>query len=135
MYNTCDVLVADGFSGNIFLKTMEGMGKLMLKTMKKLFLANIRTKMAALVFKSKLSEVKKNFDAGEYGGAPILGIARPVIKAHGSSDAKAFKNAIRQAIVYSENQVTEELTEAMKRLSVRKKQEAAAAKAAEAQEG
>ena len=81
------------------------------------------------------SEVKKNFDAGEYGGAPILGIARPVIKAHGSSDAKAFKNAIRQAIVYSENQVTEELTEAMKRLSVRKKQEAAAAKAAEAQEG
>jgi glycerol-3-phosphate acyltransferase PlsX len=136
MNNACDVLVADGFSGNILLKAMEGMGKLMLKTMKKLFLANTRTKLAALVFKSKLGEVKKNFDAGEYGGAPILGIARPVIKAHGSSDAKAFKNAIRQALVYSENQVTEELTEALGRLSARKEQEAAAAKAsAEAQEG
>ena len=132
MHDTCDVLVADGFSGNILLKTMEGMGKLMLKTMKKLFLANTRSKLAALAFRSRLGEVKKNFDASEYGGAPILGIARPVIKAHGSSDAKAFKNAIRQAIVYSENEVTEELSEALKRLSERKK---AAKLAVENQEG
>ena len=132
MHDTCDVLVADGFSGNILLKTMEGMGKLMLKTMKKLFLANTRSKLAALAFRSRLGEVKKSFDASEYGGAPILGIARPVIKAHGSSDANAFKNAIRQAIVYSENEVTEEMSEALKRLSERKK---AAKAAAENQEG
>ena len=132
MHDTCDVLVADGFSGNILLKTMEGMGKLMLKTMKKLFLANTRSKLAALAFRSRLGEVKKSFDASEYGGAPILGIARPVIKAHGSSDANAFKNAIRQAIVYSENEVTEEMSEALKRLSVRKK---AAKAVAENQEG
>ncbi|MBQ9085923.1 MAG: phosphate acyltransferase PlsX [Clostridia bacterium] len=124
MHNACDVLVADGFSGNILLKTMEGMGKLMLKTMKGLFLANTRTKIAALAFKSRLGEVKKNFDAGEFGGAPILGIARPVIKAHGSSDAKAFKNAIRQAVVYTENEVTEEMTEALGRLAERKKRKA-----------
>ena len=132
MHDTCDVLVADGFSGNILLKTMEGMGKLMLKTMKKLFLANTRSKLAALAFRSRLGEVKKSFDASEYGGAPILGIARPVIKAHGSSDANAFKNAIRQAIVYSENEVTAELSEALKRLSERKK---AAKLAVENQEG
>lgn len=131
MHNACDVLVTDGFSGNVLLKTMEGMGKLMLKTMKGLFLANTRTKLAALTFRSRLGEVKKNFDAGEFGGAPILGIAKPVIKAHGSSDAKAFKNAIRQAVAYTENQVTEEMTEALKRLGDRRRSEKAAAVSSE----
>ena len=126
MFNTCDVLVADGFTGNIFLKTMEGMGKLMLKTMKKMFFANTKTKLAALMVKSSLKDVKKNFDASEFGGAPILGIARPVIKGHGSSDAKAFKNAIRQAIAFSETDLTAELTEALARLSAKKKAERAA---------
>ncbi|MBQ8331943.1 MAG: phosphate acyltransferase PlsX [Clostridia bacterium] len=127
MFDTCDVLVTDGFAGNILLKTMEGMGKLMLKTMKKMFFANFKTKLAALMVKSSLKDVKKNFDAGEFGGAPILGIARPVIKGHGSSDAKAFKNAIRQAITYSETDLTGDLTDALSRLSARKKAEKAAA--------
>ena len=99
--NACDVLVADGFSGNILLKSIEGMGKLMLMTMKDLFFADAVTKMSALLVKKRLEGLKKKFDASEHGGAPILGISRPVIKAHGSSDAKAVKNAIRQAIEYS----------------------------------
>jgi glycerol-3-phosphate acyltransferase PlsX len=73
------------------------MGKLMMSTLKGLFTANLGTKMAYLLTKKQLGAVKKNFDSSEHGGAPLLGIAKPVIKAHGSSDARAFKNAIRQA--------------------------------------
>ena len=122
MHNACDVIVADGYTGNILLKTMEGMGKLMLKTMKNLFGANTRTKMAYLMVKGGLSDVKKNFDAGECGGAPILGVKRPVIKAHGSSDARAFKNAIRQAIATANTDLTEELTSSLDCLAARKKE-------------
>lgn len=117
MNNVCDVLVTDGFSGNILLKTMEGMGNLMLRTLKELFSANAKTAVAYGLVKNNLKTVKTNFDAGEFGGAPILGISRPVIKAHGSSDAKAFKNAIRRALVFSESDVTAHMTDAMKQLS------------------
>lgn len=123
MQNACDVLVTDGFSGNVLLKTMEGMGKLMLKTMKELFYKNTVTKAAALAVKPYLGEVKKSFDAGEFGGAPILGVRKPVIKAHGSSDAKAFKNAIRQALACAENDLSGDLTTAMSALAERKKAE------------
>ena len=123
MFDTCDVLVADGFTGNIFLKTMEGMGKLMLKTMKGLFYKNLKSKLAATMVMSGIKDIKKNFDSSEYGGAPILGIAKPVIKAHGSSDAKAFKNAIRQAILCAESDLTSDMTAAMESLSQWKKQE------------
>ncbi len=109
MQNACDVLVTDGFSGNVLLKTMEGMGKLMLKTMKELFYRNAVTKAAGLAVKPYLGDVKKNFDATEFGGAPILGVRKPVIKAHGSSDAKAFKNAIRQALACAEKDLTADL--------------------------
>jgi len=128
MRDKCDVLVCDGFSGNILLKTMEGMGKLMLSTMRGLFTANVATKVGYLLVHSKLGLVKKNFDASEHGGAPILGIAKPVIKAHGSSKAKAFKNAIRQAMFAAENDLTEELTAELATLCERKKAEKAAAK-------
>ena len=121
MQNACDVLVADGFTGNILLKTMEGMGKLMLGTMKGLFFANFKSKLAALMVKSGVQEVKKNFDASEFGGAPILGIAKPVIKAHGSSDAKAFKNALRQAIVCVDHDLNGDITESLARLSERRR--------------
>jgi glycerol-3-phosphate acyltransferase PlsX len=65
--------------------------------------------------------IKKTFDAGELGGAPILGIAKPVIKAHGSSKAKAFKNAIRQAIAYSDTPLTDEISQAIAEAAERKK--------------
>ena len=119
--NACDVLVTDGFTGNIFLKTMEGMGAFMIKTLKDLFTASIFTKIAYLLVKPKLGGIKKGLDSAEYGGAPILGIAKPVIKAHGSSKAKAFKNAIRQALACSETDVTGEMSEALLALAERKK--------------
>ena len=103
--DACDVLVTDGFTGNILLKSIEGMGKMMLRTMKDIFYADMMAKISGLLIKKKLSEVKALFDPNEYGGAPVLGIAKPVIKAHGSSNAKAVKNAIRQAIAYAESGV------------------------------
>ena len=117
MHNACDVIVADGYTGNILLKTMEGMGKLMLKTMKGLFYENLKSKLAAVMVMKGIKGIKKNFDASEFGGAPILGIAKPVIKAHGSSDAKAFKNAIRQALVCSEADITGDLSAALATLA------------------
>ena len=121
MSNVCDVLVADGYTGNIFLKTMEGMGKLMLKTLKELFYTNAKTKVCALIVQNQIKDVKKKFDTREFGGAPILGISKPVIKAHGSSDAKAFKNAIRQAIAFSEADLTADMEETLALLVERKK--------------
>ena len=100
-FDSCDVLVCDGFCGNILLKFAEGMGALMIKTMKELFTKNAFTMLSAVAMKSQLSQVKKTFNASEYGGAPILGISKPVIKAHGSSDAYAIKNAVNQAIKYA----------------------------------
>ena len=103
--DACDVLVTDGFTGNILLKSIEGMGKMMLRTMKDIFYADVIAKISGLLIKKKIGEVKAVFDPNEYGGAPILGISKPVIKAHGSSNAKAVKNAIRQAIAYSDSGV------------------------------
>ena len=109
MKDTCDVLVTDGFTGNILLKTVEGMGKMMLGLMKGIFYKNIISKISALMVKKSLRSIKKDFDPAEHGGAPILGVAKPVIKAHGSSNAKAFKSAIRQAIQYVSSGVTEDI--------------------------
>jgi len=100
-FDSCDVLVCDGFCGNIVLKFAEGMGTLMIKIMKDMFTKNTFTKLSALAMKEQLREVKKNFNASEYGGAPLLGISKPVIKAHGSSDAFAVKNAVAQAVNYA----------------------------------
>lgn len=93
----CDVIVADGYSGNILLKSIEGMGKLMAINMKRIFTGGILGKLAALLVYKDVKSFQKRMDYKEYGGAVFLGIRKPVIKAHGSSDAKAFKNAIRQA--------------------------------------
>ncbi len=123
MQDACDVLVADGFTGNILLKTMEGMGKLMLRTMKDLFYTDAMTKMAGLMIKPKLGEVKKNFDSGEYGGAPILGVNKPVIKAHGSSKAEAFKNAIRQALACAEKDLSSDMARILAELAEQKRKE------------
>ncbi len=97
-FNICDVLVTDGYTGNIFLKSVEGMGKFMLNLVKDLFYTNLATKVSALTMKEKIKDIKHRFDSSEHGGAPLLGISKPVLKAHGSSDAKAIKNAVRQAI-------------------------------------
>ena len=113
-FGKCDILVCDGFTGNITLKTMEGMGLFIMKKVKKLFLSNFRTKLAALLCKKKISGLRRELDTSEYGGAPFLGINAPVIKAHGSSDARAIKNAVRQAITCCETNIVGELTEIFK---------------------
>lgn len=103
--DACDVLVTDGFTGNILLKSIEGMGKMMLRTMKDIFYSDTLAKISGLLIKKKINDIKAVFDPNEHGGAPILGISKPVIKAHGSSNAKAVKNAIRQAIAYADSGV------------------------------
>lgn len=102
-----DVVVADGFTGNVILKLTEGLAKYLFGEIKGVFLKSVKTKLAYLMVKSGLREFKKKMDADEYGGAPLLGIAKPVIKAHGSSGEKAFKNAIRQAKLCVESGMTE----------------------------
>lgn len=106
----CDVLVTDGFTGNIYLKTVEGMGKFMKISLKQLFFKNIGTKIGAAFTMKGIKALSTKMDYRETGGSPLLGTAKPVIKAHGSSDARAFKNAVRQAKEFIENNVIEEIT-------------------------
>ena len=103
-----DVAVADGFTGNIVLKLTEGMGSLMSAKLKEIFGGAVGKLAGALVLK-KIKALKKSMDYTEYGGAPLLGITQPVIKAHGSSNPKAFKNAIRQARDFAQSGMIEEL--------------------------
>jgi glycerol-3-phosphate acyltransferase PlsX len=102
-----DVMVADGFSGNVMLKSIEGSVSFLMKNIKSAFLTNIKTKIAALLIKKQLGEVKKLLDVNEVGGTAMLGISKPVIKAHGSSDARAVRSAIKQAIAFSEAGITD----------------------------
>ena len=125
MKDACDVLVCDGFTGNILVKTIEGMGKLLMGNLKGVFLnSGLKGKLSALMVKKDIGAMKKRFDANEIGGAPILGISKPVLKAHGSSNAKAFKNAIRQAIAYASSTTIADITAAMARPVEDKKSDA-----------
>ena len=92
-----DVVVADGFTGNVVLKLTEGLAKYFGSKLKEMFKKSLGTKVGYLLLKGGVADFKKSMDADEYGGAPLLGTRRPVIKAHGSSNARAIRNAIRQA--------------------------------------
>ena len=105
----CDVLVADGFSGNVMLKTVEGMGSFLGKEIKGMFLKNLGTKIAALLVKSGITAFKNKLDPDSIGGTPFLGLTRPVIKAHGSSGARAIENAIYQAVMAAEGNMAAEI--------------------------
>ncbi len=106
-----DVIVTDGYSGNIFLKTMEGTGLFLAREIKGMFRKNFLTKLAALLVRGGIKEFKKLLDSGEVGGTALIGISKPVIKAHGSSDAFAMKNAIRQAVQFASSGMIEDITE------------------------
>lgn len=108
-----DVVVCDGFVGNVILKLSEGLAMNILKLVKNKLMTNIKTKMAALMLKPQLDELKADFDYEEYGGAPILGVNGPVIKIHGSSTASAVKNAIIKGIPYGEENVVEIIRQSM----------------------
>ncbi len=113
-----DVLVTDGFTGNVFLKACEGMGALMKDALKDIFFANLKTKIGALLVKSKLKNFMAQMDYKTIGGSPLLGTAKPVFKAHGASDAVAFLGAFRQAVRFVENNAIEQMTENIAGLSV-----------------
>ncbi|HIY22491.1 MAG TPA: phosphate acyltransferase PlsX [Candidatus Flavonifractor merdigallinarum] len=111
VYGAADVIVSDGYSGNIFLKTMEGTGGFLAKMLKQMFQKNLLTKLAALMVMKGIKEFRKLLDAGEVGGTAFIGISKPVIKAHGSSDDYAIKNAIRQAAKFASSGIIEDITE------------------------
>ena len=102
-FGDADVIVADGFTGNIILKMYEGVAKVLMNGIKDAFMKNTLTKLSYLGVKSGIDDMKKQFDYKEYGGAVMLGVRKPVIKAHGSADAKTFKNAVKQAVWFLEN--------------------------------
>lgn len=109
----CDVVVTDGFTGNIALKLIEGTTSTLFKMLKGIFYKNIINKLSAALLKKDLYSLKKVMDSSEIGGAPLLGVSKPVIKAHGSSDARAIKNAIHQAILCVQNNVVETISDNM----------------------
>lgn len=111
-FGDCDVVVADGFSGNLILKMYEGVAKVLMNGIKDAFSKNIITKLSALGVLGGIKDMKKQFDYKEYGGAVLLGVRKPVIKAHGSADARTFKNAIKQAVWFLEKDLIKETEKA-----------------------
>ena len=109
----CDAVITDGFTGNIALKLIEGASSTLFSLIKEVFYKSTLNKLAALVVKKDLSRVKKLMDSTEVGGAPLLGVRKTVIKAHGSSNAKAIKNAIGQAIKFTETGVVEKISSSL----------------------
>ena len=99
----CDVIVTDGFSGNIMLKSLEGTGSLAGSAIKSIFKKNLLTKLAALLVMPGLNEFRAMMDPNKVGGTAFIGISKPVIKAHGSSNAEAIENAIGQAKQFAES--------------------------------
>lgn len=109
-----DVVVADGFAGNIILKHTEGLAKALFTMIKEELMASLGTKIGALLAKPAFYKVKKRMDYNAVGGAPLLGVNGAVVKAHGSSGAEAIENAIRQARRMLEGDVVGKITEGLK---------------------
>ena len=104
-----DVVVCDGFSGNILIKSIEGTAMFMGSMLKRMFKKNLGSKLGYLLCKSGVQDMMKLLDYREIGGTQFLGIKKPVIKAHGSSDALAFRNAVKQAMTAAEGDFTAQL--------------------------
>lgn len=112
----CDVAVADGWTGNVVLKLIEGLGKSFGKMLKAMLMKNFLTKISAVLLKDGIKNFKSKVDASTRGGAPLLGIAKPVIKAHGNSNPVAFKNAILQAKIFVETDVNGTISAALAKM-------------------
>ena len=112
-----DVVVCDGFSGNVLLKSIEGTAMFMGSLMSKMFKKNFLSKLAALFVMKDIKAFKKLLDYREIGGTQFLGIRKPVIKAHGSSDERAFRNAVRQAMDAAKADFSAELEQSLQALS------------------
>ena len=105
----CDVIVCDGFVGNVILKYMEGFAKSMFSMLKKELMSDSISKLGALLSKKAFGRLRASFDYSEVGGAPILGLKALVVKAHGSSDARAIKGAVRQSVMFAENDIVNKI--------------------------
>ena len=115
-----DVVVCDGFSGNVLLKTIEGTAMFMGSLMKKMFYKNLLTKVGGLLCRSEVNKIKALLDYRTIGGTQFLGIRKPVIKAHGASDALAFQNALKQAADAARADFTSELEKALQAMAPEK---------------
>ena len=107
----CDVIVTDGFSGNVMLKTLEGVGSLAGSAIKGIFKKNLLTKLAALIVMPGLNDFKAMMDPNKVGGTAFIGISKPVIKAHGSSNAEAIENAVGQAVQFARSGIIADIEE------------------------
>jgi len=107
LLGNADVVVTDGFSGNILMKTIEGTAMYFSGALKEIFMSSLKNKICALALKDGIVELKNKFDYNEHGGAPVLGAEKPVIKAHGSSKERAFCNAIMQARKFAGSEALE----------------------------
>ena len=115
MLGVCDVVVCDGFSGNVLLKSIEGTAGFIMSLLKEIMYKNAKNKAAALLLKKDLYELKDMMSASKVGGTPLLGISKPVVKAHGSSDAEAFFNAVRQAAVVAGSGMIETVSQQLRK--------------------
>jgi len=106
-----DAIVTDGFTGNVFLKTTEGLGKFVKRTLSESLMHNILTKICAIPCLPAINKFKKTMDYKSYGGALFLGVKKPVVKAHGSSDEKLFEYTIKQAEKFVENKAVDKMIE------------------------
>lgn len=109
-----DIIVCDGFTGNILLKSTEGVAMSVMKLIKETLLSSTKGKIGAMFIKDDLKKLKSYMDYSEYGGAPLLGVNGGVIKAHGSSNSTAIKNAINQGIKFTRGNVVEDIKEFIK---------------------
>ena len=111
MEDEADVIVTDGYTGNMILKNLEGIAKSFGKIIKNDLLHSVKNKLAALMMKKDIKHISKQLDYTEYGGSVLLGLDGIVVKAHGSSNAKAFYSAIRQAKIAADTRIVENMRE------------------------
>jgi glycerol-3-phosphate acyltransferase PlsX len=110
-HGAADVYVSDGFTGNVILKLTEGMASFILSEVKEAIMGTTLSKLGGLMIKGELKKVLSRMDYREYGGAPLLGLKGCVVKAHGSSDARAFSNALRYLKKYIDSSIVEKIAE------------------------
>ena len=108
-----DVIVCDAFVGNVILKLYEGLAGTLISKIKGAFYSTLKSKIGALLVKGALKDTLKTMDASEYGGAPLIGLNRLVVKTHGSSKAKEIKNSVLQCVTFSKSNINEKIVESL----------------------
>ena len=116
-FDGADVVVADGFTGNMILKLYEGVALALMEKIKGVFTSSLKGKLAAAMVYGDLKKMKKELDYNEYGGAPIMGCSKPVFKIHGSAKASTVKSALALIQSYAQSGVTQEIAAAVSKKS------------------